>query len=250
MTAPTRLPLPHDEAAARARAAESLWRLGALAFGHPIEEFHRALLDGSFHEAVDAAWSVLTGRAWPREAPPARFADLEGGYIAAFEHGRGGKRLASLLGGEHKELLAGQARPAFMLNVAAFYRHFGLTQAIADEGRVDEPDHLACLLEFMAVLSHLEASAIAGGRDPGGVRRAQRDFLVRYVEPLLALIEAALRRPAEPPLDATLARLIGDLHGFADARIAELESQVGPYRSAEARPDAGPDAAARQNLWG
>ncbi|MBL3574959.1 molecular chaperone TorD family protein [Rhodovulum sulfidophilum] len=250
MTAQTRRPPTHDDALARARAGESLWRLGALAFGHPVEEFHRALLDGSFHEAVDAAWSALTCRPWPREAPPARFADLEAGYIAAFEHGRGGKRLASLLAGEHKDLLAGQARPAFMLNVAAFYRHFGLRQATADEGRVDEPDHLACLLEFMAVLSHLEAAAIVGGRDPGPVRRAARDFLVRYVEPMLALIAAALRRPSEPPLDATLVRLTRDLHGFAESRIAELAAQVGPYRSAEARSDAAPDAAAHQNLWG
>ncbi|SFC26255.1 molecular chaperone TorD family protein [Tropicimonas isoalkanivorans] len=244
-------PVPHGESAERAHAKETVWRLGALAFGHPIPSFQEALQTGAFHAAFDEAWSALTGRRWPREMPSESFAALESGYIAAFEHGPGGKRLASLLAGEHEEMLGGLARPAYMLNVAAFYRHFGLKQATEDEGRVDEPDHVACLLEFMAVLAHLEAQAIAVGKSPDPLRRAQRDFLSRYVAPLLALIGTSIQRPLDPVLDPTIARLIRDLHGLAELQIAELEARVGPYR----RPD-GPrqtparDEAINQNLWG
>ncbi|MCB1353783.1 MAG: molecular chaperone TorD family protein [Rhodobacteraceae bacterium] len=250
MSVLTRPPLPHGESAERAQAKESLWRLAALAFGHPIEPFQDALVDGSFHAAFDSAWTQLTGRPWPREAPSESFAALEAGYIAAFEHGPGGKRLASLLAGEHEEILGGLARPAFMLNTAAFYRHFGLQQATGDEGKLDEPDHLACLLEFMAVLAHLEARAIAEARDPAPLRRAQRDFLARYIEPLLALVGAAIHRPAGRALDATLARLIRDLHELARVQIAELEARVGPYRSATDREQSSVPQAANTNLWG
>jgi DMSO reductase family type II enzyme chaperone len=246
----TRPPLPHGESAERAQAKESLWRLAALAFGHPIEPFQDALEDGSFHAAFNASWTQLTGRPWPREAPSESFAELEAGYIAAFEHGPGGKRLASLLAGEHEEILGGLTRPAFMLNTAAFYRHFGLQQATSDEGKVDEPDHLACLLEFMAVLAHLEARAIADTRDPAPLRRAQRDFLARYIEPLLALVGAAIHKPAGQVLDATLARLIRDLHELARVLIAELAARVGPYRSATDRDSSTVLQAANTNLWG
>ena len=111
---------------------------------------------------------------------PPDFAALEAGYITAFLHGPKGKPIASLLAGDHEHLLAGHARPVFMLNIAAFYRHFGLAAATEDEGRADEPDHLASLLEFMAVLAHLEARALSGGKDPSPYRRAQRDVLRRH----------------------------------------------------------------------
>jgi DMSO reductase family type II enzyme chaperone len=243
--APSRPPV--RDAAGRAHARETLWRLSALAFAHPAPELHAALAEGAFHEAFGDAWSALTGRAWPQPAPPGDFAGFEAGYIAAFLHGPGGKPVASLLAGDHESLLDGLPRPTFMLNVAAFYRHFGLRAA--EEGRADEPDHLASMMEFAALLAHLEARALEQGRDAGPARRAQRDFLARHLAPMLGCVHAALRRRPVPDLDPTLARLIEELGPWARAQIAELETRVGPYRDPDA-PKQPSAAGAAQNLWG
>lgn len=234
---------------ARARARETLWRLGALALAHPAPEFHAAVERGEFHAALGDAWAAVTGRPWPRPAPPGDFAAFEAGYIAAFLHGRKGKPVASLLAGDHSTLLAGLSRPVFMLNIAAFYRHFGLTAATGDEGRADEPDHLAAMMEFMAVLCHLEARALAAGRDPGPSRRAQRDFLARYLAPMLEAVTAALGAARPTGLDPALAQLLDAFAPWARGQVAELEAQVGPFRDPDAAPAPGP-APAAQNLWG
>ena len=250
--------LPDGESAARAAAKQSLWRLAAAAFAHPVPELQTALDSGRFHAAFDAAWRAVTGRAWPRASPSPDFATLESGYIAAFLHGPKGKPVAPLLAGDHERLLAGHARPVFMLNIAAFYRHFGLTAATRDEGRTDEPDHLASLLEFMAVLTHLEAQALEAGKDPGAYRRAQRDFLRRYLCPLLKAIAGSLRARPVAGLDATIAQLVEDLPSWAQSQAAELEARVGPYRDPD-DAEGGTRSLPRQrtaprtvdqNLWG
>jgi DMSO reductase family type II enzyme chaperone len=231
MSIATTIPsLPDGNSAARASAKKTIWRLGAVAFGHPVEPLQVAIASGSFHEAFDAAWSIVTGRHWPQSPPSPDFESLEAGYIAAFSHGRNGKPVAPLLAGDYETLLAGQSRPTFMLNISSFFRHFGLCAAVEDEGRADEPDHLACMLEFMAVLAYLEARAVATHRDKDGYRRAQRDFLRRYIEPLLEQIGDRLRQAPQLELDATLARLLEDLRNFAMNQIIELEAQVGAYR--------------------
>lgn len=247
VAAPSRAPVADE--AARASAKETIWRLAALAFAHPAPEFHARLASGAFHDAFAAAWGDVTGRGWLRPAPPADFAGFEAGYIAAFLHGRDGKPTASLLAGDHSELLRGLSRPVFMLNVAAFYGHFGLKAAADDEGRADEPDHLAAMAEFMAVLCHLEARLCASGRDAGPPRRAQRDFLARYLAPALEALGARLRRRPVPDLDPTLAQLTDELAPWARAQVAALEARVGPFRDPDApRPAEAPAPA--QNLWG
>ena len=252
------LPLPGGDSVERAAAKQTIWRLAAVTFGHPAPELQATIESGAFHEAFATAWLAVTGRAWPRTPPSADFVALEAGYIEAFLHGPKGKPTASLLAGDHERLLAGQARAVFMLNISAFYRHFGLQAAAGDEGRGDEPDHLASMLEFMVVLTHLETQALERGRDPAASRRAQRDFLRRYLCPLLrALAEGLRRRPVEG-LDPTIAQLVSELPDWARSQAAELEARVGPYRDPEdasavsARTVEG-QAAARvvdQNLWG
>ena len=234
-----------------------MWRLAAIALGHPTPELQSAIERGSFHDAYDAAWSAVTGRPWPRALASQDFAHLEAGYITAFLHGPVGKPIASLLAGDHESLLAGQSRPVFMLNISAFYRHFGLQAATGDEGRSDEPDHLASMLEFMAVLTHLESRALAGGQDPSNSRRAQRDFLRRYLSPLLHAVAEGLRERPADRLDHTLTQLIGELPDWANGQIAELEARVGPYRDADAaggNPGLGAEGrkarVVDQNLWG
>lgn len=254
---------PGGDSRARAAAMETIWRLAAAAFCHPTPEQQQALASGRFTAALSAAWQAVTGRPWPETPPSPDFAALEAGFIATFLHGRAGKPVASLLAGDHETLLAGLSRPVFMLNVAAFYRHFGLQAATADEGRTDEPDHLAAMLEFMTVLAHLEAGALGRGRDPSPYRRAQRDFLRRYLLPLLRCIGARVRPLPADALDPTLRRLVDHLPDWAEGLAIELESRVGRYRdpdtpataAAGTAADGGPAAAAgttvvEQNLWG
>ena len=243
---------PSGNSAARAAAKETIWRLAALAFGHPTAELHTTFANSDFHQAFDRAWSAVTGRHWPPTRPSSDFRGFEAGYITAFLHGPKGKPIASLLAGDHEPLLAGQARPVFMLNISAFYRHFGLQAAADDEGRTDEPDHLASMLEFMAVLCHLEAKAIRNGRDSSPFRRAERDFIKRYLGPLLRTVTGCLRVGPATGLDPVIVQLVYELPTFAEAQATELEAKVGPYRDPDQPGFAGTKTkqVAAGDLWG
>ncbi len=248
---------PDGESAERAGAKETIWRLAAAAFGHTAAELQAAFENGTFHDAFDRAWFAVTGRPWPPVRPSPDFATLEAGYIQAFLHGPKGKPVAPLLAGDYESLLAGHTRPVFMLNITAFYRHFGLKAAAEDEGRADEPDHLASMLEFMAVLTHLESQALGQGRDPASFRRAQRDFLRRYLAPLLSAVAGSLRRHPVEDLDSTIGQLVAELPAWAESQVAELEARVGPYRDPDSAKDRrtteGTVPGTRvvdQNLWG
>lgn len=246
--------LPMGNSPDRAAAKETLWRLAALALSHPAPEFHAAIASGEFHAAFDAAWARVTGRDWPRARPSADFAAFEAGFITAFLHGRRGKPVAPLLAGDHDAILAGLTRPVFMLNLTAFYKHFGLRAAMEDEGRQDEPDHLASMLEFMSVLCHLEAGALSRGGDAAPSRRAQRDFLCRYLKPSLGSVAGLLRRAQLRGLDPTVFQLVQDMADWSDSQITELEARVGPFRDPDAPKPAmagiGRTETATQNLWG
>lgn len=240
--------IPMANTPQRADAAGSIYRLAAVAFGHPLPELQDALADGSFHAAFTTSWRQITGREWPRCAASADFPTLESGYIDAFAHGRRGKPRIPLLAGDYPTLLGGRTRPAFMLNVQAFYRHFGLQAATKDEGRTEEPDHLVDMLEFMAVLCHLEARALERGADPSPYRRAQRDFLRRYLVPLMDAIRQSLAGQKTLNLDPTLVRMIEDLPEWASQQLVELEARVGPYADSPASASSRTRSVA-QNLW-
>lgn len=251
MSVPVSSRPPMGDSPHRAQAKETIWRLAALAFGHPSEEFFGAVASGQFHEAFSDAWADATGSPWPRMPASPDLASFEAGYISAFLHGRGGKPVAALLAGDHDHILAGLTRPVFMLNVAAFYKHFGLRAATGDEGKNDEPDHLASMLELMSVLCHLEATALANGRDAAGYRRAQRDFLCRYLGRTLEAVAGLLRRHPVELLDPTLSQLVQDINAWAAVQINELEVRVGPFHDPDA-PKTGsvPTEPAAQDLWG
>ncbi|MEO8249656.1 MAG: molecular chaperone TorD family protein, partial [Burkholderiales bacterium] len=240
--------IPMADSPQRADAKGAIYRLAAVAFGHPLPEFQRALEDGSFHEAFNNAWQRITGRQWPRASASTDFTALEAGYIDAFVHGRQGKPRVPLLAGEYEHLLGGKTRPAFMLNVRAFYSHFGLRAATGDEGRPEEPDHLVDMLEFMAVLCHLEARALERRTDPSSYRRAQRDFLQRHLLPLMDAICQGVAAESGLALDATLVRMIEDLPQWARQQLAELQARVGPYSDQSASVTQRPRSV-EQNLW-
>ncbi len=240
--------LPMANSPQRADAKSAIYRLAAAAFGHPLPEFQHALEDGSFHAAFNGAWQQVTGRHWPNTSASKDFAALEAGYIDTFAHGRAGKPRVALLAGEYEHLLDGKTRPAFILDVRAFYKHFGLQAATDDEGQAEEPDHLTDMLEFMAVLSHLEARALERRADPDGFRRAQRDFLRRYLLSLLDTIHHGLAAESHLSLNETLLRLVEDLPEWARQQLAELEARVGPYSDQSASASGRPRSV-EQNLW-
>ncbi len=252
--------LPGGDSPERAAAKETLWRLSAAAFSHPNPELQEAFASGRFHQAFNEAWWAVTGQVWPRSPASPDFSSLEAGYIIAFLHGRKGKPLASLLAGEYESLLAGHTRPVFMLNVTAFYSHFGLQAATQDEGHHDEPDHLASMLEFVSVLAHMEARALTRSQDAAPYRRAQRDFLRRHLLGLLQAIRERLRdQDGLDDLDPTLRQLVLDLPDFGERLVTELEARVGRYHDPDARSGSSDVAGeARsdsrrvvdQNLWG
>lgn len=242
----TRMPMVNTPE--RAEAQGGIYRLAAAAFGHPLPEFQQALENGSFHEALSTVWFQITGRQWPPCPVSADFAALESGYIDTFTHGRAGKPRVPLLAGEYGSLIGGLTRPVFMLNIQAFYRHFGLQAATGDEGESEEPDHLVAMLEFMAVLSHLEAQALQKGKNPSAYRRAQRDFLKRYLLPLVSALHQGVASEENLALDATLTRLIEDLPEVAQQQCIALEADVGPYNDQTANIAAQPRVV-EQNLW-
>ncbi|MFD2189436.1 molecular chaperone TorD family protein [Pistricoccus aurantiacus] len=246
MTTAQRLPMA--DSPARAEAKSAIYRLAAVAFGHPLPETQQAFEDGSFYQALDSAWQAVTGRPWPCQPASADFVELESGYIRVFHHGRQGKPQVALVAGEYSELLDGIARPTFMLNVQAFYKYFGLKAALGDEGRTEEPDHLSTMLEFMAVLTHLEAQSLAQRKEPDAYRRAQRDFLKRCLVPLLEVIQKQVARETNLMLDATLIRLIEDLPEWARNQLVELEARIGPYDE-KTKDAASKGRALDQNLW-
>lgn len=249
--------LPTGDAPARAQAKETLWRLTALAAGHPSVEVFQAVSGGDFQEAFGQAWTSLTGRPWVAPKPVESFKAFEAGYIWAFLHGHKGRPVAPLLAGDYEVLLGGLTRPVFMLNLSAFYRHFGLKAAVDDEGFNDEPDHLATMAEFMAVLCHLEARALADNRDPAAYRRAQRDFLSRYLASFLERVVHRLGREETGLLSPDIRAVFVEMATWSAAQIAELEARVGPFRDPDKNPTHGSMPAAQagntsapQNLWG
>lgn len=246
MSAPS--PTTQADEAAQLVAAETLYRLAAALFGYPLAETQQALESGRLREALTPAWQTLTGEPWPELPASPDLTALELGYMSTFVQGRRGKPRVPLVASAYHDLLSGQTPGSFLLNVQAFYRHFDLQAAQGDEGHADEPDHLVAMLEFGALLCHLEHQALLAGRDTTPYQRAQRDFIARYLEPLLTTIQARFHAERVSGLDPTLAHLIEVLPRWASNQQAALASRVGPCpppRGAEERSelDSGP-------MWG
>lgn len=244
----SRISMPMGNSPERAQAHMALYRLAAAALGHPVPELYESFTDGRFYQAFNSAWHSLTGRDWPRSAAAPDFASMEAGYIDMFVHGRKGEPRVYLLAGDYDELRDGVTRPVFMLNVQAFYRHFDLQAATSDEGLTEEPDHIVTMLEFMAVLHFLEAQALQRGTDPDPYRRAQRDFLYRYLAPLAQTIHMEIAGQRYVALDPYMLRLIQDLPMRLQQQLAELEARLGPSADVTARSEDKPRQMA-QNLW-
>ena len=160
----------------RLGAQETIYRLAAALFGYPLEETQRALEEGRIHAALAPAWQTATGQTWPSLPPSSDLDALQIGYTGTFLQARR-KRRIPLMASAHEELLGGETPGNYLLNVLAFYRHFGLQTAQADEGQAEEPDHLVAMLEFCSLLCFLERRALIHEQDttpisaPAGLHR-------------------------------------------------------------------------------
>lgn len=231
----------------RITARETTYHLSAALFGYPLAETQQALEDGRLHAALAPAWELLTGKLWPMQPASPDLAALEVGYMATFVHGRRGKPRVPLVGSAYDALLNGLTPGSYLLNVQAFYRHFGLQAALGDEGLQDEPDHLVSMLEFCALLCHLERQAIENATDPAPYQRAQRDFIARYLGPLLHTVRERFAKERDQGLDATLAQLVNVLPDWAEAQQTALVSLVGPCPSP--RTAGTHSAASAEGMW-
>lgn len=228
-------------------ARGTVFRLAAAMLDYPLAETQQALEQGRLAQALNAAMQTLGEAPWPRLPASPDLSQLEVGYMSTFAHGRRGKPRVPLVASGYDTLLAGDTPGNFMLNVQAFYRHFGLKAATDDEGHIDEPDHLVTMLEFCALLCHLEEQALLNQRDASPYQRALRDFMARYLLPLLSALRARLASEGDQGLDASLTYLVQRLPDWAAGQQHSLENQAGPCPA----PGAGRNTASLepQNLW-
>ncbi|WP_107850422.1 molecular chaperone TorD family protein [Oceanimonas marisflavi] len=210
------------------KARGTLFRLAAAMLDYPLAETWEALQQGRLAAVLNEALSALGEASWPGLPASPDLQALEVGYMATFVHGRHGKPRVPLVASAYGQLLAGDTPGRYLLNVQAFYRHFGLKAATEDEGHIDEPDHLVTMLEFCALLCHLEQQALENGRDPSSPRRALRDFLTRYLVPMASTLRERFNHESDQGLDANLACLVQRLPDWAERQQALLENQVGP----------------------
>lgn len=220
-------PAPAPVEIDRLSAQETIYRLAAVLFGYPLEETQQALEDGRIYAALAPAWKTATGQEWPRLPASADLNALQVGYTGTFLQARRKLRIP-LVASAHDELLGGETPGNYLLNVLAFYRHFGLQTAQTDEGQAEEPDHLVAMLEFCSLLCFLERRALIHEQDTSPYQRARRDFIARYLLPLLEAIRARYAKLANRNLDPTLAYLVEVLPDWALEQQAELSARAGP----------------------
>jgi DMSO reductase family type II enzyme chaperone len=231
-----------------ANARSQLFQLIALGFTHPVEAFHRVLQDGSYSHALVAAAAGAQCHCHFAHQEKRAFADFEADYIHLFQMGRGGKPIVPLSAGDHDDLAQGQGRPEFLLEYSGWYRHFGL-KINTDENANEFPDHLACQLEFMSWLAHLETNC---GDEPElqqGYQCAQRDFLQRHLQPFLELLVSELQQKASQPRSNPLyLSLAASTLQVTDIMLEQFEATLATASATDTRDD--PESIAAVNLWG
>jgi DMSO reductase family type II enzyme chaperone len=231
-----------------AKERSQLFQLLALGFTHPVAAFHRVLTDGSYSRALvtAAAGADCSGHFAHQEMR--EFTDFEADYIHLFQMGKGGKPIVPLNAGDHDEIAQGQGRPEFLLEYSGWYRHFGL-KVNADDNANELPDHLACQLEFMAWLAHLEESAGDKQELMQGYQRAQRDFLERHMQPFLEVLTSQLRKRSEQPRCNPFYLLLAAYTlEINDSVLAQLNAAL--IESDQADAAGNPEQIAAVNLWG
>lgn len=196
-----------------------IYRSFATAFEYPDHERIAAIRDGALGAALhqmlgaldpglvqDADWAAL------RDAGPDDDA-LQVEFTRLFEAGEAGPR-CPLHGGHY-----GGGDLQTLEELVRFYNYFGLS--LSDERR-EQPDHLTTQLEFLHFLSFQEAQASADEESLSGLRRAQRDFLVRHPVSWVPLLRRALAAAEAMRFLVELTRLLERFLEWELHRLNEL----------------------------
>ncbi len=167
----TEIPITTGAEAEWRSAAERSKAYGALAraFRLPDRAIHEEIVSGRLAAALQRDDPAL------RLRPDLSFEALQAEYLRLFEVGTP-RPPCPLYEGAWREREFADRRD-LMEELVRFYHYFGLTLGPKPK---ELPDHLAIELEFLHFLTYQEARALEAGRDPGGLRRARRDFLKRH----------------------------------------------------------------------
>lgn len=220
---------PHASPLIRSR----LYKLLSLGFRYPDPGSFEILQSGEFMAAVRDCLSAVPhlksladdGAGLTGTLKGGTLLDLEVGFNQTFEVGAPEPPCPPYEG----LFRPGESRTSLMMEIAEFYRHFGL-QANRAEGRSELPDHICSELEFLHFLAYKEAQA---GNDDAelltGYILAQKDFLERHPLKWLAAFAARLRECSAIPFYTALGRITAEFVSRDHAHAAEqLEAAAGP----------------------
>jgi DMSO reductase family type II enzyme chaperone len=229
-----------------ASSRSQLYQLLALGFVHPVEEFHAALINGSYPMALSQTVRAACGIDTVTGQPQNSFADYEADYIHVFQVGKRGQPLVHLNAGDYSELLGSGSRPEFLLEYSGWYRNFGL-KTNEDSQANELPDHIVCQLELLAWLAHLEQSSADKPDLQRGYQCAQRDFCERHLKEFLELMVTALQ---EANRQAAINPFFVNLFNLSLEAVSTMENQFNAVLGNSVAQIHNPDQIASVNLWG
>lgn len=233
MSQATVIPMPNTEPLVRSR----LYKLLALGFRYPDAESLETLSSGDYLKAL---WECLAAVPHLQSLADdkARITkkicaslkgvtpvDFEVGFNQTFEVGAPEPPCPPYEGVYRQE----ESRTSLMVEIAEFYKHFGL-QVSQEEGKRELPDHLCAELEFLHFLTFKEAMARhdINAEFHDGYLLAQRDFLERHPLKWIPQFSAKVQKSATVPFYAQLARI---MESVVTAEFEWVSTQV---RNAEA----------------
>ncbi len=215
----------NDSAAAYVALARSfVYRFLAQAYADPNGSGWEWLGEADTHAGLQAAWALVkassgsTGAGRPEGVALPEFrgvaqAAFGGEYVAAFGHAARGRCPLNEI--EYGDLKADPLfQPHRLADLAAFYRAFGLEIC---ETAGERHDHICVELEFMTVLTAMEAYALdqkLNGDQLEIGRDAQKQFLREH---LGRWTPAFTRRLVASARDATLKALAEFTRGFVES---------------------------------
>jgi DMSO reductase family type II enzyme chaperone len=174
-----------------ALARSYLYQLLSMLFRYPTVELFDSLANGDYlselanaieasphHNSTYMNEFIESSTKLQRFLAETSYRDYEVLFTETFEVGAPKPPCPLYEGLQHKAL----PRNATMLNIAAFYKHFGLEIGKQENNR-ELPDHISAELEFLHFLTFKEAQAReeADTELLGGYVLAQNDFLQRHL---------------------------------------------------------------------
>jgi len=226
-------------------------KFGMLAqlLSHPEESVYPHLLNGNFQNELANCMLKTTGEPWALPIVNDKFIDFEVEYARLFLVGDRGKPLLSLEAGNHDVLNKGTGRPEFMINYINWYKHFGLALT-SDDDSSEFPDHLVCILEFIAWLIHLEAQADENSSLQIGYRKAQKDFIEKECLKFSALLRGKAQAMAmKDKIMPFFVALFNIIHGSLESRLVEIEAKLATVIDTNTVSENKADSK-NVNLWG